>query len=229
MANWTQVATGAGAGLNSATTGNMTATGSNLIVGFVAQYGAALVGGDISDSVGGNTYNITSEFHYTGDTNIKGQWFYVLSPSVSGSMTVTVTKASRFIGIVVWCFTGAGTIAFGAQVATSSASWTSLQPGSIGASGDLVLTGINHDGTSGNTATVDSPFTTNLLSQNYGAGVNEGAHGAWTEASGAVNPTWSNGSGVSGGAGNINFTSTGGGGGGGAFIPGGITLLGVGM
>lgn len=227
--NWTQKATAAAAGTNSAAATGLNCTGANLVVGLVAQYGAALVGADISDDTGGgNSYQITSEFHYTGDANVKGQWFYVLNPTVSGSETVTVTKAVRFIGVRVWCFAGAGTISFGAQVAANSALWTSLQPGSIGAIGDLVLTGVNYDGATGDSATVDSPFTTNLAGQNYGAGVNEGLRGSWFEVSGAVNPTWSNGTGVNGAAGNVNFTSTGGGGGGSSQPPCTLRLLGVG-
>jgi hypothetical protein len=211
---WSQTDSGFGAGANAASTGSMNLTGATILIAHVGYYSAsALVGSDLSDS-SSNTWVALTAHDQNGDTSIKGQFFYVIAPSVSGAQTVTVTKATTYMGLTVIGLQGF-TATFSSESArtTYAVPVTSVQAPSIGSAGDLVIAGTNWDGSKTSVSAIDSSFSA-VIEQAYGGGNNEGSAIAWKEVSGAVQPTWSwTGTTSNGLAHNINFTSSGGGGG----------------
>lgn len=228
-AAWSVVSSGSAGGLNSATVSALSTSTATLFVAFGAYYGTALTSADIADTCNGgssNTWVALTARSNGVDANIRGQFFYVIAPTTSGSCDFTLSKNNQFIGLVVFTMTGF-TPTFSSQDAgTSFNAATTVTTASIGSSGDLVFSGINHDGSTSGT-TIDSGFNT-IVERNYSGGVNEGAHASWKEVSGAVTPKWDWTTGAYGNGQNINFTSGGGGGGGATPCGASKLLLGVG-
>jgi hypothetical protein len=207
---WSEVDNGAGAGANAATASGLNLSGSSILIAYAAFYNAAaLVAGDIADT-SSNTWVPLSARTNGSDSNIKGQFLYVINPTTSASQDITVTKSGSFIGLTVVGLTGFtptfSTESSGTSYATGA---TTVQAPSIGGAGDLVIAGMAWDNLK-DTISIDLSFSS-VIQQLYSAGVNEGCAIAWKEVSGAVQPTWSwtltTNLGV---AQNINFTSGGG-------------------
>jgi hypothetical protein len=212
---WSEVDSGVGGGLNAASVTGLNLSGSTILIAFVGYYNAsALVAGDIADT-SSNTWTALTARDQAGDPNIKGQFFFVINPTVSGSQDVTVMNSGGHLGLTVIGLTGF-TATFDSQGTGDpfSSGETSAQAPSIGSAGDLVISGLGWDkGVTG--ISIDSLFSA-VIEQAYVGATNEGAAIAWKEVSGSVQPTWSfsqpGGGDANGVAQNINFTSSGGGG-----------------
>lgn len=211
---WTETANGNGAGANAATTGSMVLTGATVLIAHVAYYGAtALVGTDVTDSSSNTWVALTARNDPGGNVNVKGQFFYVLAPTVSGAQTVTATKAGYSLGLTVVGLQGfTATFSSESLGTTYAAGATTVQAPSIGAAGDVVIAGSNWDGAKTSVNAIDSAFSA-VIERAYLAGTNEGSSMAWKEVTDATQPIWSwTGTASKGVAQNINFTSSGGGG-----------------
>lgn len=206
---------------NGCTTSGVSMTGANLLIGFVGFYSGTI---SVSDSSSNTWSSVSACGASSVDANVKGQFFYVISPTVSGSQTFTVSASNQFTGVVFAGFTTSGAATFGTSTCHDGGFGASNSTTSIGASGDFVLSGLNHDGSATSPA-IGSSFS-GPIDKAYAGGTNEGAHIGYKDATGAEAPVWSWTGSVTNAGLNINFT-IGGAGGGTVAVPS-LRLLGVG-
>jgi hypothetical protein len=194
-----------------APSGTINTTGADLIVAVVCHYTANPAASDLTDSAS-NSYSLQASQASGSDAQAKVAVFYKLNPTTSASHTFTFSRGGAVTSpsIVVYAFSGLAGSPTVSSVGSGTGS-TNIQPGSIGVSDDLVVSGIGWY--ANNTMSIDSGFTS-PIEVGYVAG-SMGVAGSWKSVSGAENPTWSL-SGSNSVAGiNASFTGTGGGGGGG--------------
>lgn len=190
-AAWTVTSASAhGAGSPTTCDVSISTTGGNVITLLVAAYGDSQSVANISETGASNSWTKGGSSASSADGQQSVGLYYVLSPSTSGSHHIKYT--GNYPGCIVFV---------GAQGAATSVDGTvktngtlgggggSIQAGSLGASGDLVIEGVGYySANAGNT--IDSSFATpvqvDYLSGNY-----EGTLGSYLEVSGSVNPTWS--------------------------------------
>lgn len=149
--------------------------------------GASLVSGDLTD--GANAWTVVTACLLGTDNSYKTQWAYVINPSGLGSgYTLNINAAFCSGTLIAVATSGAAT--FGAKGTCASAeTGTSVQPGAIGASGDLVFSGIAEALTGSSNFAIDSSYT-HQTDRGASAGV-VGTHAAYLDVSGSSQPTWS--------------------------------------
>lgn len=175
---------------NNVTTASINCTGANFLVACCTS--ASAHAGTISDSQS-NTWTSLTRTVSGNATDI--QLFYVFNASVSASHTFTISSTGGFPCIEVMAWSGIQTTPnpFDVQNTNSSASATSLTPGSITPSvnNELIVVGLAVD-TATSATSIDSNFTitdtvTLVGGQHFGGSIAYLLQGT----AAAVNPTWS--------------------------------------
>lgn len=210
---WAEVGTGhATAHGNVAQITGFSGTGADIIAVATVAYGSAQVAGDLTSSPS-NTFSMRTVQAAAGDANVKVTWYYIISPSVSGSMTITFQPpAANFNSIVAYALSQSSAPTFNTSTATGTNSSGNVNIPSLGNANDLVLatlgyytvTGPTISGGSGWSTVVEVPYATDI-----------GIAASWQQISGAVSPVWATNSGNVVAAQAMAVTGTGGGGGGG--------------
>lgn len=181
--------TNGGAG---ATTTAINATGGNLIV-IYASLGTAIMTSDITDSTGSNTYTALSSV----TSVITSQIFYAWNPTVSATMTWTLSHGSSFPSFEVLVFSGAQTSSdpFDVQNGNAPGASNTVQPGSItpNTSGEIIVSGLGCNCSS--LPSIDSGFTvTDWEALNGGNSYGSAAAYFIQTSAASINPTWTEGS-----------------------------------
>ncbi len=137
--------------------------------------------------------------------------FYKFNPTVDSSMTFTFSISAGIIfpALSIYGFSGLSGSPSVTSVSSGTGS-TSLQAGSLGSAGDMIVEGLGWYTNNG--IAINSGFAT-PLEVGYSGGNNIGGASSYKSVSGAENPTWSwSGSNVAAGVA-MAFPGTGGGGG----------------
>lgn len=175
--------------------GTVVTTGAELYACAASYYSTSAgdpASGDLTD-VSGNSYTRLTPQTSAGDVKNKIVWFYKLSPTTSAVEQWTLVDVGNHtdnVGLTCLAFSGVGA---SPTVTSSSSGATSSTPsaGSLGASGNLVLTAVADYTVT--VTSIDSSFSITDQS-NYTAANNIGIAAAWQNlsggVSGAVNPTW---------------------------------------
>ena len=175
----------AGSGSSAVTTGNIATTGATLLTAMVSYYGMAATTANISDSAG-NTWTQLSDY---AASFYRVRLFYCLAPTTSASHTVTFSKAGSYPTV---CFSSWSGVSSYDSESGSSATGTSIQPGSItpSANGALLMTSLFNAVVQ--TYAIDSGFT-ELDNVAFASSQHVGGEFAYLiqPTAAAVNPTWS--------------------------------------
>lgn len=172
-------------------------TGANLIVVAVSRFSGISTVIGLSDSKGNSYTALTPQ---TNSDSGREQLFYCINPIVGTGHTFTWSTLLTFSSLVAAAFSGTSFSFESESGSASSGQVGSIQPGSLTPSqdGSLVVSGIGLRGgnATGQTPSVNSGFS----SVNYQTGVDSQCLGGGLgylvqSTAGAVNPTWTVGSG----------------------------------
>lgn len=220
------------AGASDLTSSSLDSTGASLLIGGISQYSGS-PGAAISDNKGNPWTGLTRK---QGGSEADIRIYYAESPVVGSGHTISATGNAIYASVLFQAWSGAATSSvFDQENGNSTSIGTSLSTGSITPTQDneLVITAFASSGGSSGTATIDSGFTADTNSTAYTGGSNEGGAFAYLvqTSAAAANPTWTVGTGISGGglaAAIASFKAAAGGGGGNSIsVPAGsLTLTG---
>lgn len=181
-----------GAGSATATTGAIDTTGADLlIIGISRYFGAS--GVSLTDSKSNTWHALTV---HSASSDVSNLLYYAWNPTVGSGHTFSFSGSAIYVTLCVAAFSGSQTSSdpFDAQNGGNTASGSTLQPGSVGTNGELVVTSWGKGGGSG-TDTINLSFSISDQAA-YSNGNWYGGDLAWLAATGAVNPTWTLGSGT---------------------------------
>jgi hypothetical protein len=169
--------------INQVISSGINTIGANLIVISIASYVGDGVP-QITDS-GSNTWGTCSTYLITA--NQENTIYYTTAPTVSTTHTFSSTAGCGYGCMFVGAFSGAAASPFDAQSGGTLSSYgTSVQPGSLGTNGELLVAGISL----GAGTMVSCTGFSIIGSYAYVNGQNFGGAAAYQFCSGATNPTW---------------------------------------
>jgi hypothetical protein len=173
---------------NAVTTGAADTTGASLIVIVASCYTAFPTPTD-------NKSNTYTQINTISQSSYALAMYYCHNPSVGSGHTFTLSATGSYPVISVLWFSGTTGSTYDKLSKAALAGVTSLQPGSLTASGSPALIVAGYDAADTGTASIDSGFT--ITDQNCcsASGAIRGA-GAYLiqSTAAAINPTWSHGS-----------------------------------
>jgi hypothetical protein len=195
VSTWTlvnHVATPSGSGASPLVSAAVNMTGVKLFVVCVEYYVGASTPPTLSDSQS-NTWSIRTQYN---GANSSIAFYYLISPSVSSTQTITLTTgggATNFFGQgQIMGFTEAGTPTIDSPLTSATGTTTTIQPGSrTPAQINSLIVTCNGDGYTGTTS-VTSPAGFTTVDGTPNGGSNVGGWNAWAQQTTAVavNPTW---------------------------------------
>lgn len=179
-----------GSSSTACTTGAINSTGADLLVGIVHDFGPNAVGA-FSDSKGNTWHPLTTKQQGTVS---RATIFWSNPSSIGSGHTFSYAGgASSFPSITVSAWASGGSPVFDVENGNSTASSSTLTPGSVtpNFANSLVITGFTVS--AGTPSSIDGGFT---ITGSLATGAQEGASHAYLiqTSIAAANPTWTNGS-----------------------------------
>jgi hypothetical protein len=170
---------------------NVDTTGADLYLCLETFYNSSASNINTLTDVGGNTYTYTTAQAASGDGSTGVRWAYKLNPTTSASEHWSVASNGNAVYLGLACAAFSGSNALDGSSVQSGTTTQNPQAGSLGAAGDLVVTGVSDY--SASYSSIDSSFAVTDTSA-YASGNHMATMFAWQNASagvgGAVNPKW---------------------------------------
>lgn len=177
------------------TTPAINTTGSTLLVIFVSKLQSATV--TVSDSKNNTWTGATEACHTTGGSDARIWYVNSVTPTTDSAQTFTISAVGSFPSLYVETFSGSLTSPFDTENNNCGGpAITTITTGSItpGANGEIIVSAISLDGT-GPTSIDSGLAITDSSSLIGGTAYGGGAAYYIQNSKGAINPTWTFGSG----------------------------------